>query len=203
MRKTFLAACAALAVLTVALPRVSFAGGGPRDHLGFFLRLTAGGTYGSSGTDDFAIGPVVGDFDFTGWGGDFTIALGGCVSENFALHGTLFSWSMSDPDAEFEGEDVGQLDGTLSMNAYGGGVTYFIMPVNLYLSGNVGLGFLSIDAGGDEQTSDAGFALDLSIGKEWWVGNSWGLGLAGAFGYHSIEDFSGWNAGVRFSATFN
>ena len=135
--------------------------------------------------------------------GDFTIALGGCVSENLALHGTLFSWSMSDPDVDFEGTDLGELDGSLSMSAYGGGVTYFIMPANVYLSGNIGMGFLTLDTDFGDDTSDPGIALDLSVGKEWWVGNSWGLGLAGAFGYHSIDDFSGWNAGVRFSATFN
>jgi len=203
MRKVSLVAFATVAVLMVTLPQASLAGGGPRDHLGFFLRMTAGGLYASSGNDDFEIGTESGEFEFTGWGGDFTIALGGCVSENLALHGTLFSWSMSDPDVDFEGTDLGELDGSLSMSAYGGGVTYFIMPANVYLSGNIGMGFLTLDTDFGDDTSDPGIALDLSVGKEWWVGNSWGLGLAGAFGYHSIDDFSGWNAGVRFSATFN
>ena len=161
--------------------------------------------YGSTGTDDFQLGPInLGDIDATGWGGDFGFAIGGCVSENFALHGSLFSWAVSDPDVESENFGEGELDGDVSMGAYGGGVTYFIMPTNVYLSGNVGLAFVTVDLedGGDE-TSDAGIALDLSVGKEWWVGNSWGLGLAGAFGFHSVEDFSGWTASVRFSATFN
>ena len=201
MRKTVLAGCTAVAVATAALP--AFAGGGPRDHLGFFLRLTAGGTYASTGADDYELATLLGDFDATGWGGDFTIALGGCVSEDLALHGSLFSWSIADPDVEFENIGEGELDGTVSMNAYGGGITYYVMPANVYLSGNLGLGFLTVDSEGEDETSDPGVALDLSIGKEWWVGNSWGLGLAGAFGYHSIDDFSGWNASVRFSATFN
>jgi hypothetical protein len=42
--------------------------------------MTLGGMYASSGDDDV---------DISGWGGDFTIALGGCVSENVALHGTI------------------------------------------------------------------------------------------------------------------
>jgi hypothetical protein len=194
MRKWLLVTAVAVTLAVLVLPQASFAGGGPRDHLGFFLRLTAGGTYASSGDDGL---------DVSGFGGDFTFALGGCISENVALHGTLFSWALSDPDVEIDGIGEGELDGSYSMSAYGGGITYYFMPVNMYLSGNVGLGFLSIDTDFGDETSDPGVALDVSLGKEWWVGNSWGLGLAGAFGFHSIEDVTGWNAGVRFTATFN
>ncbi len=203
MRKTTIAAVAAVTFAALVFPIASHAGGGPKDHRGFFLRMTAGGLYASTGADDYELASILGDFDASGWGGDFTLALGGCVSENVALHGSLFSWSISDPDVEIENLGEGELDGTVSMSAYGGGITYYMMPANVYLSGNVGLGFFTVDSEGEDETSDPGFAMDLSIGKEWWVGNSWGLGLAGAFGYHSIEDFSGWNAGVRFTATFN
>jgi hypothetical protein len=192
MRKSFLVTIVAVTLAVLVPPQSSFAGGGPRDHLGFFLRMTAGGTYASSSDG----------FEVNGWGGDFTFALGGCVSENLALHGSLFSWSMSDPDLKIGGLE-GQLDGDFGMAAYGGGVTYYFMPSNFYISGNVGLGFLSIDSGSVDETSDPGIAIDALLGKEWWVGNSWGLGLAGAFGYHNIEDFSGWNASLRFTATFN
>jgi hypothetical protein len=194
MRTSFLAAVAAVTLAVLVMPDASHAGGGPKDHKGLLLRMTAGGLYASSGDDGT---------DVSGIGGDFTFALGGCVSENVALHGTLFSWSLSDPDVEIDGIGEGELDGSYSMSAYGGGVTYYLMPSNVYLSGSVGLGFLSIDTDLGDDTSDPGFAMDLSVAKEWWVGNSWGLGLAGAFGFHSIDGASGWNAGVRFSATFN
>ena len=194
MRKAFFVTAAMATLATLALPSHAYAGGGPRDHLGFFLRMTAGGIYASSGDD-----PV----DVSGFGGDFTFALGGCVSENLALHGTLFSWSLSDPDVSIEGLGEGTLDGSYSMSAYGGGVTYYFMPANVYVSGNVGLGFLSMDTDQIDERSDPGFATDLSVAKEWWVGNSWGLGLAGAFGFHAIEDATGYNVSVRFSATFN
>jgi hypothetical protein len=194
MRKSILAAMAAMTLAVFLFPQASHAGGGPKDHLGIFLRLTAGGMYASSGDDDI---------DVSGIGGDFTFALGGCVSENVALHGTIFSWSLSDPDVEIDGLGEGELNGSYGMSAYGAGMTYYFMPANVYLSGSLGVGFLSIDTDIGDETSDAGFAMDLSVAKEWWVGNSWGLGLAGVFGFHSIEEATGYEVGVRFSATFN
>jgi len=79
------------------------------------------------------------------------------------------------------------------------------MPANIYLSPTVGLGRLSID----NDHTDIGLVTDLTIGKEWWVGSQWGLGVAGAVGFHSISDGDvdgSWEAvtfAVRFSATTN
>ena len=95
--------------------------------------------------------------------------------------------------------------------AIGPGVTYYLMPANVYFSGSVGVGSLS---GSDELNgnSDTGFALDTTIGKEWWVGDNWGLGLAGDFTYLSAKDkdlvgsTQNWSVtgfGLRLSATFN
>lgn len=194
MRKSFLVTLAVAMIAVLVLPEWSHAGGGPKDHTGFFLRMTAGGGYASTG-DDGA--------DFSGLAGDFTVAVGGCVSENLALHGTFFGWAMSNPDVELTNIGSGELDGNLGMNGYGGGITYFMMPTNMYFSATVGVGELTIDSNNVSDTSDLGFAMDLSVGKEWWVGNSWGLGLAGAFGFHSIEEASGYELALRFSATFN
>src|SRR5262245_15592201 len=189
MRKGLFVAFATVAVLMVTLPQASLAGGGPQDHKGIFLRLGLGGGYVSSGSDDDGV-----EVDISGIGGDFVFLLGGCVSENLALHGSLWSWSLWDPDVEIADDSgnslEGELDGSLSMGAYGGGMTYYMMPQNMYFTFNVGMARLEIDS--DEfdfdETSDWGFALEGSFGKEWWVGNSWGLGLAGVFGFHSIED---------------
>ncbi len=35
-------------------------------------------------------------------------------------------------------------------------------------------------------TSSAGLGAKIAVGKQWWVGDSWGLGLAGQF-------FGSWN----------
>ena len=194
MRKSFFVAIAAITLAALVFPEWSHAGGGPKDHTRFFLRLTAGGGYASSSDDET---------DVTGLAGDFGAAVGACVSENFALHATFFGWSQSNPDVEIANLGSGELDGSYGMSGYGGGATYYFMPANVYLSGSLGVGYLSIDTDFGDDTSDAGFAMDLSVGKEWWVGNSWGLGVAGAFGYFSIEDVSGYELALRFSATFN
>lgn len=197
MRTTILLAVAVV-LAVVVFPHSSHAGGGPKDHTGFFLRLAGGGGYVSTGEEDQGV-----DVNFSGFAGDFTIAIGGCVSENLALHGTFFGWSLSNPDVEL-GSFSAEADGDLSMNGWGGGITYYVMPANVYLSGTLGAATLS--ASGDDfndNTSDLGFAADFSVGKEWWVGNSWGLGLAGMFGFHTIEDATGYEVGLRFSATFN
>jgi hypothetical protein len=46
------------------------------------------------------------------------------------------------------------------------------------------------------------------VGKEWWVGADWGIGLAGQFVYVAVEDdvlgdVSGLALSLLFSATYN
>ena len=189
------------ALLTVAAAASPAFAGAPRTHDGFLLRLSAGVGSAESENDPESLPGL----KFSGFSGDYNFAVGGMVSENLALHGTLFGWSISDPDVEFLDQTGTVSDETLTMTGLGGGITYYAMPANIYLSPSVGLGFLSLD---DEET-DAGFAFDATIGKEWWVGGSWGLGLAGSVGYHSIpqdgvdSNWEGPSFGLRFSATLN
>ncbi len=190
-----------LCALIFAVAAVSSASmAGARDHSGgFFLRLAAGG--GVADTENSGL-----PLDFSGSVVELDIAIGAVVAENLALHGTVFGWLISDPDVG--GGVTGTASGDLDMTAVGGGITYYFMPVNIYLSGSVGLG--SLNGGGDiSGESDSGFAGMVTAGKEWWVSNRWGLGVAGVFGFHSLpeprvsENWSGWNLAVMFSATFN
>lgn len=181
------------------------AAGQPRTHDGFFLRLSAGAG-GAKTSEDFANSSL----EVSGAAGDVNFAVGGMISPNFAIHGTLFGWSLTDPEVKLTDYGSGTLNGDLSMSAVGAGFTYYFMPANLYISPSVGVGTLTLDIDGlDDIESDPGLALDFTIGKEWWVGNSWGLGVAGAVGYHSIEDkdthekFTGSNVAIRFTATYN
>lgn len=184
--------------------------GGDKDHSGgFFLRLSAGG-----GSAETKVEGAGGFFKFSGGGADFNIAIGAMISPNLAIHGTFFGWFVSGPDLEFsllDSTGTVSTDGDVNMSVVGGGLTYYIMPANIYLSGSIGVSGLSFD-GDIESFSEgvgSGFAIDTTIGKEWWVGNSWGLGAAGFFGYHSIKDdfldlnWKGPSFGLRFTATMN
>ena len=209
--KRLAARSSALVVLgTMALAGPVNAGGEPRQHDGFFMRLSFGGGSGKAHIEEAG-----NEAELKGGAGDINLALGGMVSPNLALHGTIWGWGVQDPDASLTlagfGSGSGSLNGFLSMSAIGPGVTYYMMPANIYFSGSVGVGSLS----GSDQiggSSDTGFALDTTIGKEWWVGENWGLGLAGDFTYLSAKDkdivgsTQNWSVtgfGLRFSATFN
>ena len=174
---------------------------GPRDHIGgFFLRLSGGIGAASSKID----APLFGETKLSGMTGDINLAIGGGIANNLMLHGTIWGWAVSNPDLEIDGNKV-ETNGDFGLSAFGGGVTYYIMPANVYLSGSVGTGVLTLD----DSKTDYGLVLDATIGKEWWVGNKWGLGVAVGGNYHSVADggvdanWSGFGFAVRFSATLN
>ena len=180
---------------------------GPRDHNdGFFLRLSGGG--GSAKT---SICFSDEDMEFSGASGDVNLAVGAIVTPNLALHGTLWGWTVSEPDWSWGEYKLESVPADVNISAFGGGLTYYFMPVNMYLSGSVGVGILGIDLGPLTGESDPGLTFDITLGKEWWVGDNWGLGVAGGFSYHSIpqpdpeidENWTGTSFGIRFSATMN
>ena len=190
----------------IALAPVAHAGQ-PRIHDGLFLRLAGGVAFASTEltADDESL-------EFSDIGGDGNFAIGGIIAHNLALHGTFFGWAINDADAELNEQTEFDTNVTLLMSAVGGGLTYYFGPSNIYLSGSVGLGKIDYD---DESgnfidgDSEHGMVLTALAGKEWWVGNSWGLGLAGEVNYHSFsadpigDDWDGISFGVLFSATLN
>jgi hypothetical protein len=164
--------------------------------------LSGGGGYASTSIEE---GPS--KLEVSGESGDLHIAIGAVVAPNLAIHGTIFGWILSDPDVELDGVS-GVADGDADMTAFGAGLTYYFMPVNLYVSGSVGAGSLTGTGDFDGET-DTGIAVDLTAGKEWWVGDRWGLGAAAAFEYHSFPDgeidasWKGPAFALRFTATMN
>jgi len=194
-----------VAVLLVSFIGASAVMANPRAHDGgFFLRLSAGGGVAStsieSGSDKV---------ELSGSAGDMNFAIGAIVSPNLALHGTLFGWLVSDPDFTVTGVGTIPVTGDLDLSAVGGGLTYYFMPTNLYLSASLGYGKLTGKGGFLSGETDSGMVVDMTLGKEWWVGNSWGLGVAGGFIYHSVPqpgldvNWSGTSFAIRFSATHN
>ena len=123
--------------------------------------LTGSGSY--SGTTTIA-----------GSGVSVGVALGGGVAENLALYGTVFVSSFGDANS---GSNTGT---DASLGGYAAGVVYYFMPINVYVSGAVGVaGMGKFDSQGKLiDSSNIGLGFDGIVGKEWRVSRHWGLGLA-------------------------
>jgi hypothetical protein len=200
----------AVALLTTALLAVSAA---PEDlartHDGEFARVSVGGGTAGSAFDGVMDGPGTrAKVELSGTSGEMNLALGGVVAPNLAVHATLWGWAIRNPKVTWSDSTSHTLEGAATMTAIGVGVTYYFMPANVYASGSVGLGRLRFSGDVSGETGN-GPALDLTVGKEWWVGPSWGLGVAAGFSYHSLPDkgtvepWSGTSFGLRLSATYD
>ena len=185
------------------------AGASGRGHdSGFFVRLSTGFGYASSKIEEGDI-----SYQLSGGTGDANLAFGGMVTPHLALHATLLAWVTTSPELKYcdggrcDTETFDEID--FSLSGFGGGVTYYFMPSNFYLSGSICAAELTVTHENRSESSDYGPAIDITVGKEWWVSDSWGLGVAGGFGYHSVSweytssNWSGTSFGIRFSATYN
>jgi len=209
MKRLAVAFVAAVTVWSSCTSSLASAGE-PRTHDGFFLRLSAGS---GSANSKFELPGMAEKVSGSG-SADLNFAVGAMIRPNLAIHGTMWGWVIENPDVELattgNPTKTSSLNGDFDMSAYGGGLTYYFMPVNIYLTGSAGFATLTVSGSDNVSTeTDNGFALDLGIGKEWWVGKSWGLGFNGGYSYHTVpehgvsENWSGSGYAIRFSATYN
>ena len=56
---------------------------------------------------------------------------------------------------------------------------WYSMPANVFLSGVFGLGTLTTRVNGVDAHTDGGPVARFGLGKEWFLSESWGLGIAG------------------------
>lgn len=149
---------------------------------------------------------------------EFGMAVGAIVAPNLALHGSI--WLMETPSPRVD-RSVGpytlssyESDRTLSLAAFGPGATVFLGPSNFYLTGSAGPAFLTTEIPSAAVIVDRsfGFAGDLGIGKEWFIGPNLGLGLAAHVGGFAVsgndyddhyDGFGGWHGSLRMSMTLN
>jgi hypothetical protein len=186
-------------------------------HDGFYLRLSIGIGGGSIAGDDHIL-TGVDEVTVKSVGLATSIGIGGALTDNLILNANLFQTMLFNPSVDIDGDDVGDADDLdfdigvgddAEIGGIGIGVTYYFMPVNIYLAGSVGIGQAVFEDGrGDREGSDIGLVLDAMVGKEWWVGTDWGLGVAGQFIYLRAEDdifgdVNGIAVNVMFSATYN
>ena len=174
-------------------------------HLGFFLRLDIGVGYLHSSTESRTASGVSAPLGF---------AIGGAVTENLII--AAEGWgSATSPSVTSNGQTVNTGAAGLAVGAFGLNITYYLMPANIYFSVTPAITALGLSGnlnGGKfgDVDSRGGFGLKLAVGKEWWVSDHWGLGLAVEFIFSSNKE-TGTNpptwttlgGGLTFSATYN
>jgi len=168
-------------------------------HAGMLSRLGIGigyGLYGGSGQADPVPGvEVIEDPSGGGLALNLQLDWGLGIIENLALHvGPLFEvWLVGDHDSSIDG---------LYLFGLGGGISYYFMPLDLYLTGQIrwfGTLFYLPDApceflGTSKLYGWDGVGFSLQVGKEWFPGdNDGGLGIGLQIKYAYLDEAPGIN----------
>jgi hypothetical protein len=181
----------------------------PPTHEGLYVRLHLGGGFTSISESIGSGGSVT----FSGGSVSLGVSVGGAVAPNLAIFGTAFGSLVGTPNVKVSGygyDATGSSNGDIGIAGVGAGVVYYFEPVNIYLSGVIAaMNVQADDSNGDTSyTSKFGPGFEGIIGKEWWVSQHWGLGVAGEFLAATMKDKTTstdtWNAAgfnLLFSAT--
>jgi hypothetical protein len=200
--KTILFTITCLFLTTNLFSQVEKLGIGVHQHDGFYLRLAAGPGYAQL-TEDI----MGSDFELSGLASCFRIQIGGTVSENLIIYGEMGGVVTYNPDFKLAGETFETSETQMTMSDFGPGLTYYFMPANIYLSFSALLSSVRLKVDEDESDSDPGFGLNAMVGKEWWVGDDWGIGAAFYIYFSTMNDedntINNFSIGALFSATFN
>lgn len=179
---------------------------GVRRHDGFLLRVQLGGVYSQAKTR-------TADARLHVYGGalQWNFGLGGALNEHWLLFGDFFGSITLTASARQGGNG---LAGALpSLNLFsaglGPGVAYYFMPSNVFLAASFGLGYASLgDEVGMLDETGVGFASQMQLGKEWWLGYAWALGAALQSVVMTLPDVGEervrlFNLGLVLSLTYN
>ena len=181
---------------------------GKHRHDGFYFQI-AGGYAGT------AMGEQVGEdlYIYSGPSANAKIGIGYALVENFILSLDIAGFVLSQPELQINGEDEGELDTEFTNSKVGLGMTYYFMPSNVYLSGSGGLAVGWVENDQEIYNTGLGYGISGGIGKEWWVGDNWGLGVGFHVDYYSLPvEFSNGEVShytdeislaLMVSATFN
>ena len=164
-------------------------------HLGFFFRADIGvGYVHSSSSSSDGPQPSVSAASVP-----IGLAVGGAIFEDWIFAGEL--WGAAAPQTT-----NGMRQGLL-VYGYAVAVVHYFMPANVYVSLAPGISRLTFVIADVGVNSDWGPGLKLAIGKEWWVGDHWGLGVAAecllSFNRDGGAPRTTVAPGLTFSATFN
>jgi hypothetical protein len=181
-------------------------------HRGLFLRPDIGVGFVTASMTDLG-----GDYTVSGPAGYLGFAIGGSVADGVILAGHLWGMSATSPTVTFNGQGDSVGDTYLGFAAIGPEFDYYFMPANFFLGATLALSRVALKlggrltGGGTDYSTQVGVAGQFAVGKEWWVSDSWGLGLKGEMTITVNKDNSSSNSAtwlgfafaVGFSATYN
>lgn len=176
----------AVALLTVGAAGPARAEPDEARHLGVQLRALAGPGYAYAWQD---LGPD-GTSKVEGFAVTGNVALGAMVGEAIALDMDLLL--ARSPDASY-----GVLTSTtFTAVHFGLGITYWLMPANVYLAASIGPARTSVEDAAvnfgielpTSDASDVGIGAHLAIGKLWWLDRRWGLGASFSLALSTAEN---------------
>jgi hypothetical protein len=150
---------------------------------------------------------------FSGTSVLFDVALGGAITPNLVIFGEFVGHMIPDPTYKVSGYPSENWSGdTFNAIGIGPGLSYYIMPENMFVSGSLLFQALTLSSRHSDYSADvanSGIGFSLMLGKEWWVAADWGLGVAGQFLFGSAKDAyvdARWttvSGGVLLTATYN
>lgn len=188
------------------------AAGESRVHDGLYVRLGVGLGYGIDSIESDPL-PVVGgkvDGTASGLAGATELAAGWSVGRGFVLGGGLYSAVIFSPkatDINITVPIVGQVTGgeidydASSLHVLGPFVDYYFnAEEGIHLQGGLGYAWFAAGDGTTKPgnvrlagTGGSGFGLMFGFGDEWWISDSFSLGVLGrvTMGFMSGDDANG------------
>jgi hypothetical protein len=173
----------------------------PHEHRGMHLRALIGPGYTSASTT------LVGqDVKVASPGLGLYGAVGGAVADNVVLSlegiwSIPFSSTVTANSVEGMGPSINNM-----LLGVGVSITYYVMPMDLFLSAGIDAAFMKVwnDYGAGGSTNLGPFG-SFALGKEWWVSDSVGMGVAAHFLVGSTSDaaasWSTWGMTIGLSVT--
>ena len=158
---------------------------GFHEHDGAYVRLHTGFGYARMSASSTG-----NDIVISGTSGAFGLAMGGAVTGNLILFGTFTFADITSPNIKINGTSVGAGNNSADSAGFGVGAAYYIEPANVYLAGSLLANQLEIDDNNGNKIAETNWGVGFEgiVGKEWWVSDNWGLGIAAQVLLASMKD---------------
>jgi hypothetical protein len=177
-------------------------------HVGLFMRFDLGFGYSDSSTSSSR---TFFSFDsLHGPGPGVAVAIGGAVKENVILAGEFWSSWVTWPTVTSNGRSIASGSLSTSLFGFGPNFTLFLMPGNMYLSFTPSLTWLTLGNAFSSYQTNTGFGARFALGKVWWTGPHWTLGVSAWFAPSYTPEGGGSSAkwrtlsgGIAFTSTVN